>query len=49
MTSDSIDVEVIGDTDAGREFWQAFASIAADMLDEGDLLREACAPEEAAA
>jgi len=47
MTSDS--VEVIGSTDAAREFWQAFASIAADLLDEGDLLSEDHSPTEEAA
>jgi hypothetical protein len=47
---DDIEVEVIGDTDAARSFWEAFASIAADLLDEGGLLGEDCpSPETATA
>ena len=49
MTSDYIDVDVIGSTDAAREFWTVFASIAADLLDEGDLLSEDHSPTEEAA
>jgi hypothetical protein len=48
VTSGSVEVEVVGDADAAREFWQAFASIAADLLDEGQPPGEPLAPEEAA-
>ncbi len=43
------EVEVVGDTDGARAFWQAFASIAAELLDGGDLPGDDHAIKEAAA
>jgi hypothetical protein len=48
MSAD-IEVEVVGSADGARAFWQGFASIAADVLDEGDLPSEDREPEETAA
>jgi hypothetical protein len=46
-----VSVESVGEVpvDAMRDFWHAFASIAADLLDEGDLLGDDLATEETAA
>lgn len=47
--ADGDEVAVVGETDGARAFWQAFAAIAADLLDEEDRASEDRAFQENAA
>jgi hypothetical protein len=38
--ADGVEVEVVGETDGARAFWQAFAAIATEVLDDEDRASE---------